>query len=358
MRSPQIDLLRVGAAFVVVWVHAAAVVMHGYDLHSIGWWVGHVSRVTGQWSAAVFIMVSGALLLSQEIEADLLGFYRHRAIKLLPSLIFWTIFYSCFSVVCNGATTVDVLKNLLHGTPYYHLWYLYMIAGLYFILPLLRSIVKGISGRELSFFVIAGLVISAVENLLTRYQWAKHDLLLSGTFLSLFLQYIPYCVAGYYLYNRPRRASGKLYLLFAIVTAVALALGTARLWEDKPDARYSTLDPMAIVMTLCVFQYGLSFQFSSDKIPALLRRIAPTAFGIYVIHPFWLTVLNKFGLNTWLMNPMLEIPITTFVAVGLSAVSVILLAVIPGMRATVMIDEKWVEENVRPGMVRVFGTMT
>jgi surface polysaccharide O-acyltransferase-like enzyme len=349
MHSVQIDLLRVMAAFVVVWVHASAVVMRDWqDLHSIGWWVGHVSRVTGQWSPAVFIMVSGALLLSRPIETNVLGFYRHRAIKLLPSLIFWTMFYSWFSICCDGATTIDALKNLVHGVPYYHLWYLYMIAGLYFIVPLLRLVVKGSSGRELSLFVISGLVISSVENLLTRFQWAKHDLLLSGTFLSLFLQFIPYFVAGYYLYNRPRRASGRLYLLFALVAAGALALGTVPIWADKPAARYSMLDPMAIVMTLCVFQYGLSFQFSSDKMPALLRRIAPTAFGVYLIHPFWLSVLNKFGLNTWLINPMLGIPIMTLAAVGLSAVSVVLLAAFPIMRATVMIDKKWVDENAWP----------
>jgi surface polysaccharide O-acyltransferase-like enzyme len=333
----NLDLLRVAAAFAVVWLHTSAVVVvTSPNIYNTAWWVGNLYDALSRWCVPIFIMVSGALLLSRDAESDVISFYRRRTARLLPPIVFWTAFYIYFQTLINyNITAIAVTRAIVEGRPYYHLWYLYMISGLYLITPFLRQIVIASSARVLLLFIAGAFVIASIETSLVHLT-GHQDI---TTFLSSFLPYVAYFVAGHYLYAQANRASKKSYLLVAIVGGVLVAFGTGALLTTLGPKSwkimYSYLNPIVIVMSLCIFRFGLSFQFRSGKAQVLIRRIAPITLGIYVIHPFWLVVLSNLGLKPFLVHPMLGIPLTSIVAFGLSALSASLLAKIPFLRATV-----------------------
>jgi len=332
----HIDLLRVAGAFTVVFLHVSGkVVLSSPDVHSAGWWVGNVFDAMSRWCVPIFVMVSGALLLSESIETEVVNFYRRRAARLLPPLVFWTVFYICLQECeSHSLTTIDILKSLVHGTPYFHLWYLYMIAGLYLVTPFLRQVVIGNPEKAQLLFIVGGFVIASIETSLTHFKGGQ-----SATFFSSFLPYIAYFVAGHYLYIHSNKSQRKFCLLFAIVGGGLVAFGTGisltMLGPKSWSIMYSYLNPIVIVMSLCVFRFGMGFQFRSEKSPALLRRIAPITLGIYLIHPFWLIILAKFGLNAFFIYPMIGIPLTSIAAFGLSAVSSGLMGSIPFLKTIV-----------------------
>ncbi len=329
-RDSRLDALRVAAALAVVCVHAAApVVVTNPDLRSAAWWVGNLTDSLSRWCVPVFVMVSGALLLPKSSEGAPLRFYRERARRLLPPLVFWTVFYLGFSLRDRPLSVAQAARAVVSGTPYYHLWYLYMAVGLYLATPFLRAIVLAASPVAMRVFLalsFAGAVCSPFTG--------------SGaTFLTLFAPYVGYYVAGHELYRRSARGTPRGWLGWAFGGGALVAIVTAVLWgrlgQRTFDLTYSFLDPLVIATAIAVFCAGLS---SGPRGPAATRAVARAAdlsLGIYLTHPFFLRVLAHLGLDPFWVHPAVGIPATVLAATTLSAAATAALAAIPGLRRVV-----------------------
>src|SRR5690606_41105753 len=73
-----------------------------------------------------------------------------------------------------------------------HLWYLYMIIGLYLAIPYLRKIFNQASTREIEIFIILWFISMIVMNKFYYPVVPKFD-------LTFFSGYLGYLVLGYYL---------------------------------------------------------------------------------------------------------------------------------------------------------------
>ena len=335
--DPRMDLLRVAASFAVVWLHVSAqVVSASPDPLRFGWWVGNFADSLSRWCVPVFVMVSGALLLSGRVQTEIGPFYRRRAARALPPLLFWTLFYILLKHHGGySENAAAILKSIVKGRPYYHLWYLYMLVGLYLVTPFLHQIVKRSSENLLLILVSGALVIAATKTLLDRLAGREF-----ATFLPFFLPFVGYFLAGHYLYTRQRHGEArKRCLVLAFSCGILVALGTGALltmlgpkaWEIM----YAYLNPLVIVMSWCVFRISLGFRCSSMAGSSALRHLAPITLGIYLIHPFWLWALEHAGWTPFLLHPLIGIPLTTVAAYFLSAVSAGWIASVPFLRAAV-----------------------
>jgi len=101
------------------------------------------------------------------------------------------------------------------------------------------------------------------------------------------------------------------------------------------EVMYSYLNPLVIVMSLCVFRFGISQPLKSQPAAAWVQRLAPLTLGIYLIHPLWLELLRRVGLYGSALHPAVGIPATALVAFSLSAASTALLGSLPYVRASV-----------------------
>ena len=117
-----------------------------------------------------------------------------------------------------------------------------------------------------------------------------------GTFLSSFLPFVAYFVAGRALYTGSPGKVRTVVPVAAMLCGGAVAAGTAIFLVLKgPQAlniMYSYFNPVVIVMSLCVFQWGLAPRSDSGTGTGLVRKIAPVTLGIYAIHPFWIEVVG------------------------------------------------------------------
>lgn len=96
---------RVIAILAVVLLHVSSRVVMWSELGSNDWWYANLYDSLVRWCVPVFVMISGALLLSPE-KAEPLGlFYKKRASRILFPLVFWSLFYMLW----------DFLRNLLKG---------------------------------------------------------------------------------------------------------------------------------------------------------------------------------------------------------------------------------------------------
>lgn len=333
-RDSRLDVLRLAAVFAVVWLHVSAPqVSRGAGAGDLAWWVGNVASAFSLWCVPVFVMVSGALLLPGRDGAEAAQFYRRRGGRVLIPLIFWTSFYLLLRGLEQGSMSVqEVAWSVLTATPYYHLWYLYMLLGLYLATPFLRTLVAAGSRRSVLVFIAFCFAVAIVEGAFRGYRGDK-----GGTFLGLFLPYVGYYVAGHYLHTETPR--WPRWLLVAVVAASGtLIAGLAGLLSPTvPKAweiAYARLNPLVIVLSFAVFLLGLGLKFRAAP-PPWLTRHATLTLGIYAIHPALLLVLEKLQWRGPYAQPLLGVPAATLVVFLVAAAVARGLAAVPGVRALV-----------------------
>ena len=167
-RDASLDFLRVIAALAVVWLHVSGdVVGTNPDIHQLYWWTGNIVNSLTRWCVPVFVMISGSLLLNKPSDKDPSAFYRSSLPRILIPLAFWTLFYFLLREWAGDQPSIfRIAGDVLRGAPFFHLWFLYMIAGLYLATPFLRQIVVASSPATLGFFISGCFAVSIVESLL------------------------------------------------------------------------------------------------------------------------------------------------------------------------------------------------
>ena len=151
-REIWLDFLRVTACFLVMTVHATEPFYLGGDgtlvlSASDAFWVS-LFEGFARCCVPLFVIVSGYLQLPVRYETG--EFFRRRAVRILVPLIFWTLVYALV-----WGHPIANFKGLLLNFNYAagHLWFVYMLLGLYLIMPLLSPWAARVSRRELSVYL-------------------------------------------------------------------------------------------------------------------------------------------------------------------------------------------------------------
>ena len=151
-RETWIDWLRVAACFMVFIVHSTEPFYLGGE--------GSLILTAGDafWSSffdsfvracvPLFVIASSYLLFPVGYSTEV--FFRRRAVRILIPFAFWTIIYAC--VWGNPA---DNFRNLLLNFNYAagHLWFVYMLIGVYLLMPMLSPWAEKVEKKELLIYL-------------------------------------------------------------------------------------------------------------------------------------------------------------------------------------------------------------
>jgi len=326
-RLRKLDTARWLAALAVVLLHCAAVPVSDAGRYGSGAWLAaNIYDSAVRWCVPVFVMISGALLLAPERTEPLRRYYLKRAARVCLPLVFWTVFYLAWSALLahldDGREDARLwLAKLAEGTPYYHLWYLYMIVGLYLFAPFVREIYLR-SGPRRRLAWVTGIL--AVATLDTLYRQATNTG--PGFFLTWFLPYLGYFVAGRMIFEGALRVPLPRTLLAASVAVTALgvyALSTAGALNLYFYEYFSLTVPF---MSLAAFQLILD-----SRLPRM-AVLAPLTFGVYLIHPVFIDIARRTGLFTGRGPDGWNVPLAAAAIFVLSALSTWLMQRSPLMR--------------------------
>ncbi|HMU70790.1 MAG TPA: acyltransferase family protein, partial [Chitinophagales bacterium] len=200
-RAVHFDLVRFIATFAVVQLHVATPwLWRESDTDSYFWIVCIMFDTIGRAGVPIFLMISGALLLSHQEPIG--NFFKKRFVRVFVPLIFWTVIYEIRILAdhhyLHGGVSADnifeVLKNPFSGPVYDHLWFLYMIIGMYLVTPLLRKIVPVLS--RIDQWYLLGLWVFSDILLPLVYHYYDFSL---GFDIPLVTPYLGFYLMGYYL---------------------------------------------------------------------------------------------------------------------------------------------------------------
>ena len=353
-----IDILRILAAFLVVISHCGDGFVAQFDNDRAsfltGVWAGSLMRP----SVPLFVMMTAVLLLP--VKAATAQFYRKRIGRIVVPLIFWSLLLPAVDFIYFRFISPDTANPLIDTSSYslntmlqrmytfvfnfnadtVPLWYLYMLAGLYLIMPLISPWIEKASRRDLRLI----LAIWIATLLLPYLQMAAPMLGYEGNYgnmgilgicdwnpygsLYYMSGFLGYMLLAYYLIRYPLQWSRRKLLAVTVPMFIAgyLATSIGYLWfQEYYPGNYAYLEIVwyfcginVLMMTFPVF--ALTSRLSIKSRP-WLSRMAALAFGVYLCHyPLTFITYDLFDIASWpYLARIAAMAVTTF-AVSLAVV--------------------------------------
>lgn len=342
-RTAYFDILRVIAMLAVIIIHVTAQGWYSINVRTLSWSVLNFYDSLARFGPAVFIMVSGALLLDENKTVTTQKLHRKNIRKMIVIYFVWSAFYILGTpwIHPRELTLVDLLVYLLSGK--YHMWFLPMIVGLYLITPLLRKIT--VDRDALKYFLALAFLFTILFPFIllimqevgidgTAYDAASG--LYSNVCFSLAAGYSFYFVLGYYMnklsFNRCAECIIYILGILAFLSTFVLSqMASSR--ADTPLQTYYGYTALNVFFeTLSVFTFAkcrLSKWIQSERMNAVIRKLSKYSFGVYLIHPFFIDQLAEHGLYTLRFNTALSVPVITALVFVLSLIFSAILNHIP-----------------------------
>ena len=335
-RAVHFDLVRFIATFIVVQLHVATPwLWRETDVDSGFWLICLVFDTFGRVGVPIFLMISGALLLSKEESYP--SFFKKRFVRVLLPLIFWTIVYEIKIVAdhhylhggVSWNTLFSVMKNPIVGPVYDHLWFLYMIVGMYLVTPFLRRVIPVLRKQDLYYLLGLWIFSNVILPLVYNYTTIK-----LGLNIPVVTSYLGFYVLGYYLMQY--QFNLKQIKIAWITFVSSYIINIFLVWLDSHQ--HKTVDifylshhrPGIFVQAVSAFilleHYAMkAFAKFSEKKYKILAYLGGVTFGIYLLHPLIIELfegvfLGYIGIYSPAMYavPFITIPVTAVIITAIT----------------------------------------
>jgi len=268
----------------------------------------------------VLITISGALLLADTRPMNIATHYRKRLPKICIPLLAWSLLYYAVNVDLGDGIPVifkTFVERFLTSTLSGPLWFLYMITGIYLVLPFLRPAFAGDTTKLSLACVTVIFGAHALDFILRLFAGQPLNPVFTGTLFSYFVGYF---VLGNVLTRvRPKIPGGCATpaILFVLCAAV-MALGefSARTTHTIPTALFFTFQgPPVLCMTICAFLFFKNWNPSlPHKWARFVQNLSSLTYGIFLSHMLVLKLLSGelplffrrgHGLDCYTISPLI-----------------------------------------------------
>ncbi len=329
------DNLRVLATLSVIIIHVASspVSLFGKVEPSL-WWTANSMDGVLRFCVPVFVMLSGVLLLNKEYELEV--FLKKRFARIVWPFLFWSSIYILFAWFFKGIKNQHldanqilswILSSFQKGASY-HLWYVYMILGLYLFIPIIGKWVRNAREKEIQYFLSIWFI-----TLCLNYPFiAAYKINLE---LSYFTGFLGYLVLGYYCSiktfqsNLSARNTGlALFLIGSIITIIG-NYWVAVEYGKYVNTFYSYLSPNVFMASVGLLLFIKNSRINNVWVIKIRNFISQYSFGIYLVHVLVLSSLSRFGIHWKFIHPFVGIPFTSLACLLISSAIIYLLHKLP-----------------------------
>ena len=299
----------------------------------------------------LFVMITVALLLP--VRGDASTFYKKRIPRVFYPFLIWSVLYNLFPWITgllglNPQIILDffpyageeVMQQSFSVSLEYilmipfnfsilavHMWYIYLLIGLYLYLPVFSAWVEKASERAKLMFLLAWgvtLLLPYYYQFVSNYLWGTCSWNSFGM-LYAFAGFNGYLLLGHYLKNLEWSLKKTLAIgipMFAVGYAVTF-LGFRHItalpeYTDELLELFFTYCSLNVVMmTIPVFMLAKKVKVNSERMKKALANLTVCGFGIYMIHYFFTgpSVVLMRAIN---MPIGLQIPVAAILAFAVS----------------------------------------
>jgi surface polysaccharide O-acyltransferase-like enzyme len=249
-----------------------------------------------QWCVPIFVMITGVLFLNPEKDISLEKILKKYVFRVVLAIIVFGIPY-CFMEIFFEAnfsfkfSQIGIATfNAIQGKSWDHMWYLYMIAGLYLSIPLIKTFVINASKSVIKYtLAVLFIFTSIIPSLESIFQYKF------GIYIPINSVYVFYLLLGYYIhYNKLKIKNIILMALIMVYVLFVIFMPLNKNFISFENAGRIILtgynSPIVIMVTAAVF----CLLYQGGKKNKAMDIIAPMCFGIYLIHTLFINFLYKF----------------------------------------------------------------
>lgn len=339
-----LDILRIISCFLIVGVHVSALNWNDVSVSTSDWQIMNLYDCICILGVPLFFMISGALFLQEDSALQLRKLYFKNIFRLFLVYHIWLLFYNVLPFLRGEISfTIDNIKyelldQFLCGIGIYHLWFLPELIILYMLSPILKEAFRK---KEIcQYFLVLFAIFGAFLPMILQYYFPYRKYVASyyeRSSLVMMTGYIGYFVLGHYLHTYHIDVSKKpkrllLWLLVMIsCTITIVACSIDALHKNQPSTILNTPFTLAS-MVACFGIFTLcKYYCRTITLPAngWLHRFASLTFGIYLLHPFMLQIVEKVGITTLQPHPILMIPVLIILVSAMCIIPTWLLRKIP-----------------------------
>lgn len=297
-RKYNYDLLRIVSTVAVISIHVSANYLDAIDSAK---WLGiyytkHILvstlfNILGRFAVPCFVMMSGAFNLDDKRNADYTFYYKKTFKKIgIPTILFSIVYfaYSLLNDVILSSTgesflkkILGVLKTAFTGNLYYHMWYLYMMAGIYLLVPLIIRLKEDIGERKFEklTYVFGGASLLGLWTSTHKLQWDP----------GLSICYLGYFMLGYIIKKKTENRSNNVraFLMIGMGVFLLFSVGYYKYIQKTYGIEdlgllqsvFSPIGPLIGISSILIF-----IGFSELIYKRNIVKLSNAVFGIYLFH--------------------------------------------------------------------------
>lgn len=343
MRNFGLDLLRIAACVLVAMQHtgeffyigAGGIALTGDGAEAAGWFCS-LARA----SVPLFVMISGFFILP--VRDSTPAFFRRRMWRVALPFVVWCVIYAIYQMLYYHTGITDALLKILripvnYGVEVGHLWYVYMLLGLYLVAPVVTPWLQRVSKRELRGYLWLWALTLCLPYIHLIFPEVLGECYWNRTpMLYYFSGMMGYMLLAFYI-KKFYTASGTRNLLTAVALIVAgyaatyagfrLQFGHVAMVKDlELSWGFDTVN--VAMLTAGLFLLFKDWTTKSIKAAKIAADVSLATYGIYLAH---IIVLNMVYSR---VNPLIEpayikIPLICVVTFVITYVGVKLISLTP-----------------------------
>lgn len=316
-RNISFDLLRILSAFSVVMLHVSGEYIYRYQVGDLGFCLSNFMNSISRFGVPIFVMISGAIFLSENKAVSIKTIWCKNIFRMCLVFAIWSFSYYVYESLYWwkfdfwNQGIVRTITGCIYASD--HFWFLFMIMGLYALVPILRTWVHNASKKELDYFVILFLIFQIGRTTLSILidKSLVHEIFDLVKIVEL-SWYLGYFVIGYILmrYGVSRRI--KIFL-YACVPVGIVANYLISDYMSRKQGAYTPgiYDSFGVFTFLhCVALFVFFTDTCSDlklgeKTEKLCTNMALDTLGIYLMH---IALLDFCERNDFIIGRIPHIP--------------------------------------------------
>ncbi len=306
-RNKGIDVLRILSALLIVFLHVTSDYINASPLGSKTFEQALFMNSLTICAVPLFVMLSGSLFLAGEKEYPISKLWKNNILRLLILYVVWSYIYYVYQsvVLWDFPFWKQGIVRTVTGMVYAsnHFWFLFMIMGLYALVPMLRTWLRNASKREEEYILILFFVFQimrfSLTELLNKSLVDEISTLIEITELS---SYLGYFLLGHYLTKYPLSKRVARFSLFIAAVGILLNyLSGSYLSAVKGVYDVGLSDSYGVLVYFqCVTLFHYVTQFFENRkigksLSKLVTGIAKDTLGIYLMHLCVLGVMKDSG---------------------------------------------------------------
>lgn len=295
-RESNYDLLRVIAMLGVIVTHVSATWISGFSKYVAGG--GEVSNLMNPIAACFynvllrfvvpcFIMLSGAFIMADNRNVYYRRFYEKQLKKIVIPTVVFTVIYILYRIIFVSVTKqsqpTPIFESVFRGLPFYHMWYMYMLIGVYLLAPFAVRYKNSVSQKSFLIVSFAFLILASISMCQDGDAWLNWD-------LGQAFEYLSYFMVGYALRKNLKKNNILAVLLivlgFAVASVTAMIQYKYQILEGLAESKLEfplvkPYSPLVVLSSVLIFA---GFSMLKLKRIKIIEKLSARSLTIYLFH--------------------------------------------------------------------------